>query len=151
VLCRAVLRVPLASYTGLSLRNLDAVGLKNIFMMLQQHYVEHLDKLFMVNASSIFWGLWRVVSPFIDPVTRAKIVFVGSTDVMVQELGPEVGVVVCLCGRVVLCQAARVGWGSCLWTEGCVRGQHGCHGAGAGARGGCGCVSVRACCAVSGS
>jgi hypothetical protein len=73
----------------LSLRNLDALGLKNIFQMLQQHYVEHLDKLFMVGASSIFWGLWRVVSPFIDPVTRAKIVFVDSHDVMVEELGPE--------------------------------------------------------------
>jgi hypothetical protein len=69
------------------------VGLKNIFALLQQHYVEHLDRLYMVNASSIFWGLWRVVSPFIDPVTRAKVVFVDSFDMLVQDLGPEVGAI----------------------------------------------------------
>jgi hypothetical protein len=67
------------------------VGLKNIFALLQQHYVEHLDRLFMVNASTIFWGLWKIVSPFIDPVTRAKIVFVDGTDALVEELGAEVG------------------------------------------------------------
>lgn len=79
------------SCAGLGLRNLDAVGLKNIFALLQQHYVEHLDRLFMVNASSLFWGLWKVVAPFIDPVTRAKIVFLDSTDALVDELGAEVG------------------------------------------------------------
>lgn len=67
------------------------MGLKNIFALLQQHYVEHLDRLYMVNASSIFWGLWRVVAPFIDPVTRAKVVFVDSVDMLVQDLGAEVG------------------------------------------------------------
>jgi hypothetical protein len=53
--------------------------------------VEHLDRLYMVNASSIFWGLWRVVSPFIDPITRAKVVFVDSFEMLVKDLGPEVG------------------------------------------------------------
>lgn len=109
---------------GLSLRNLDAVGLKNIFHMLQQHYVEHLDKLYMVNASSIFWGLWKVVSPFIDPVTRAKIVFLESTDAMVQDLGPEVGV---LAWILWACLQVLVGLACMAFIQGSVNGMNVVH------------------------
>lgn len=46
-----------------------------------------------VNASSLFWGLWRVVSPLLDPVTRSKVVFLSHDQkfMLVEELGPEVG------------------------------------------------------------
>lgn len=78
--------------TGLRLRNLDAVGLKHVFGLLQQHYVEVLAQLIMVGAPSLFWGVWRIVSPFIDPATRAKVKFVEAADSssLMQELGPEV-------------------------------------------------------------
>ena len=84
--------VLLLGRVGLRLRNLDAVGLKNIFALLQHHYVEVLSQLYMVGAPSIFWGLWRLVCPFIDPVTREKVVFLDANDTttLLKELGPEV-------------------------------------------------------------
>lgn len=46
----------------------------------------------MYAAPAIFWGLWKAVSPFIDPVTRAKVVFVGDkqAQLLVDALGPQV-------------------------------------------------------------
>lgn len=78
---------------GLQLQNLDATGLKHIFKLLQNHYVEQLAQLVMVGAPTIFWGLWRVVSPFIDPETRKKVVFVGAgaTATLLEDLGAQVG------------------------------------------------------------
>eukprot|EP00775_Hariotina_reticulata_P011183 gene11183-11333_t len=84
--------VGLIDLAGLSYKNLDAVGLKNVFSMLQNHYVERLSKLYMLNAPSVFWGVWKMVKPFIDPVTSQKVVFLSTSDLQVlhQEVGMEV-------------------------------------------------------------
>lgn len=37
-----------------------------------------LAKLWMYEAPTMFWGLWQLVSPFIDPETKSKVVFVSS-------------------------------------------------------------------------
>lgn len=65
--------------TGLKLKNLDAKWLSAIFDLLQSHYPERLAALWFLNAPFIFWGAWRVISPFINPTTRGKIRFVSTT------------------------------------------------------------------------
>lgn len=39
-----------------------------------------LYKMYMFCPPMIFYGLWKMVSPFIDPVTREKVVFVLEKD-----------------------------------------------------------------------
>ena len=39
----------------------------------QNYYPETLHKLFIVNSNWIFKGLWKVMSPFIDPLTKERI------------------------------------------------------------------------------
>ena len=44
------------------------------------------------QAPTIFWGLWKVVSPFIDPVSRAKVKFVhgpAGRAAMLEAVGAE--------------------------------------------------------------
>lgn len=41
----------------------------------QAHYVERLAVLYFHNASTVVQQLYRLVSSFIDPATREKIVF----------------------------------------------------------------------------
>lgn len=48
--------------------------------ILADHYPERLHKVFLVDAPSVFSVLWTLLSPFIDPVTRAKIHFVRGAD-----------------------------------------------------------------------
>jgi len=46
--------------------------------VISAHYPERAGKLFIVNAPFWFSTIWRVVSPLVDPNTRAKISILGS-------------------------------------------------------------------------
>ena len=65
---------------GIGLGNLDTKALRAVFEVLQQHFPESLSELWFLNAPFIFWGLWRVVSPFIQPATRDKIRFLTHNE-----------------------------------------------------------------------
>ena len=62
------------------MRNLDVGALTSVFELLQQHYPERLSQLWFLNAPWIFWGLWKVVKPFIHEATRQKIVFLSGPE-----------------------------------------------------------------------
>lgn len=76
--------------SGIRPRNLDAKALLAVFELLQSHYPERLYRLYFINAPFIFWGIWRVVSPFVHENTRKKIVFVSGSAGKVQ-LHSEIG------------------------------------------------------------
>ncbi|KAG1681365.1 hypothetical protein FOA52_007413 [Chlamydomonas sp. UWO 241] len=80
--------------TGLGMKNADIHSGKCLFETLQAHYPERLHRLYLYDAPLIFYGLWKMVSPFVDPETQKKIVFVypkkESHTAMMKELGREV-------------------------------------------------------------
>ena len=39
----------------------------------QNYHPERLHKFYLINSPWIFQGIWAIVSPWIDPVTRAKV------------------------------------------------------------------------------
>ena len=47
--------------------------------LLQVMYPDRLKKLLIVDVPLMFWGFYKVVSPFIDPVTKAKIHFITGS------------------------------------------------------------------------
>ena len=59
---------------------------KECINVMQSHYVERLGKAFFVNAPWLFNALWRVISPFLDPVTKAKVSFIKSNRAGLEEL-----------------------------------------------------------------
>ena len=63
---------------GLAPRNCDYKALLAIFEMLQSQYPERLATLFFIDAPFIFWGVWRIVSPFVPERTRAKLKFISG-------------------------------------------------------------------------
>lgn len=66
--------------SGLRMNNLDFKALQGVFSLLQGHFPERLSQLWFLNAPFIFWGLWRCMSPFIEPATRDKIVFLSGAE-----------------------------------------------------------------------
>ncbi|KAL3149954.1 hypothetical protein ABBQ38_013315 [Trebouxia sp. C0009 RCD-2024] len=69
---------------GLSFDSMDKPVLEVVFDLLQNHYPERLGKLWMYDAPVMFWAVWQLVSPFIDPDTKEKVTFVSSKSA-VQE------------------------------------------------------------------
>ena len=73
---------------GASMENMDVAGLKQIFGLLQSHFPERLARMVFLDPPVIFWGVWRVVSPFVDPVTRAKVVMASLKDLGEGDIVP---------------------------------------------------------------
>lgn len=73
---------------GASMDNMDVAGLKQIFGLLQSHFPERLGRMVFLDPPVIFWGVWRVVSPFVDPVTRAKVVMASLKDLSEGDIVP---------------------------------------------------------------
>ncbi|KAG1681368.1 hypothetical protein FOA52_007416 [Chlamydomonas sp. UWO 241] len=51
--------------TGMTMSNYDVTGLRAIFDALANHYPERLHRLYLYNAPTLFYALWRVVLPFV--------------------------------------------------------------------------------------
>ena len=73
---------------GASMENMDVAGLKQIFGLLQSHFPERLGRMVFLDPPVIFWGVWRVVIPFVDPVTRAKVVMASLKDLAEGDTVP---------------------------------------------------------------
>lgn len=43
---------------------------------LQAYYPERLGKVYALHIPQLFWAFWKLVHPFLDDVTKAKISFV---------------------------------------------------------------------------
>lgn len=52
----------------------------------------------MYEAPTMFWTIWQLVSPFIDPETKQKVVFVSSKSA-IAEFQKAIGPSVSPCGR----------------------------------------------------
>lgn len=44
-----------------------------------ESFIHRLAHAIIYNAPTIFWGLWQAAQPFVDPVTREKIIFIDDT------------------------------------------------------------------------
>lgn len=96
---------------GISVDSLDAPALKSIFELLQAHFPERLARMTFVDAPIMFYAVWRVVSPFIDPVTRQKVAF-ASVAALPVDFPPSCLPDILGGGAPLICvadQAERVG------------------------------------------
>ncbi|PQK14533.1 hypothetical protein BB8028_0005g00640 [Beauveria bassiana] len=48
---------------------------REVLHILQNHYPERLGKALIINVPWIVWGFFKIITPFIDPVTREKLKF----------------------------------------------------------------------------
>ena len=53
---------------------------KATLAILQDHYPERLHKFLILHAPWLFIGFFKVISPFIDPGTRERLIFLSGTE-----------------------------------------------------------------------
>jgi hypothetical protein len=68
----------IADLKSVKFKNLDVRGWLGSYDCLQAYYPERLGKVYVLHAPTVFWGAWKMMLPFLDPVTRAKITFVDD-------------------------------------------------------------------------
>ncbi|TPX57032.1 hypothetical protein PhCBS80983_g04126 [Powellomyces hirtus] len=68
----------LIDYEGLSVFTAPpASQAKKVLQILGDHYPERLGMGFVFNPSWYLWGFFKIISPFLDPITKSKIHFVN--------------------------------------------------------------------------
>jgi len=84
---RRLLKLPVETVTlvfdmsNSTMKNIDIANLRFMIKTLQSHYPECLGKILVFNSSWIFWGIWKLVKPMLDPVTAAKLAFVDKNNI----------------------------------------------------------------------
>lgn len=58
---------------------------KQTMYILQNHYPERLGKALVTNVPFVIWGFFKLITPFIDPLTREKIKFNESMNLYVPK------------------------------------------------------------------
>lgn len=59
--------------------------------VLQKHFKERMHRVYILNPPLAFRIFWKLVQPFVDPVTKTKLVFCSPGSPGVEQLYREVG------------------------------------------------------------
>lgn len=77
------------SLEGFGIKNMDWNCVLFIVKCLEAFYPESLGCIYLYAAPWIFSGIWKVLSPLLDPVVRSKIVFVKTAKDFADRIPPE--------------------------------------------------------------
>ncbi|XP_059067006.1 uncharacterized protein LOC131075952 isoform X1 [Cryptomeria japonica] len=66
----------IADLEGWGYKNTDIRAYLAALEIMQNFYPERLGKVLMIHVPYLFWAAWKIVYPFIDNVTKKKIIFV---------------------------------------------------------------------------
>lgn len=71
-----------------ALKNMDFEFLKFFLYCLEQHYPETLGVLLIYKAPWVFFTIWHLITPLLDPVVASKIHFIRNLDELKEKV-PE--------------------------------------------------------------
>ena len=78
--------VLLIDYDGFAMTKSPPISTsKAVLHILQDHYPERLHRAFVVRPLYLFYGLFQVLSPFMDAVTRSKIVMLTNAQLSAKD------------------------------------------------------------------
>ncbi|KAL2130258.1 hypothetical protein VTI74DRAFT_6697 [Chaetomium olivicolor] len=75
--------------TGFGLKNMDFHVVKFLVQVFEARYPECLGVVLVHNAPFIFWGIWKMIKPWLDPVIASKINFTSSNADLARFIAQE--------------------------------------------------------------
>ncbi|KAH8812285.1 CRAL-TRIO domain-containing protein [Xylogone sp. PMI_703] len=75
--------------TRFGLRNMDFHVVKFLIQVFEARYPETLGVVLVHNAPFIFWGIWKIIRPWLDPVIASKIHFTRNNNELTNFISPE--------------------------------------------------------------
>ncbi|KAJ2078705.1 phosphatidylinositol transfer protein csr1 [Coemansia sp. RSA 988] len=75
--------------TDFTRENIDLHLVRTLISLLTNYYPETLGILLIYVNSWLFSGIWSLISPFIDPVVKSKIIMINSSSGFSPYIDPE--------------------------------------------------------------
>ncbi|KAF9565481.1 hypothetical protein EC968_004067 [Mortierella alpina] len=75
--------------TGFSLSNMDYNFVKFLVQCFEAYYPESLGVLVIHKAPFVFWGVWKIIEPWLDPVVASKIRFTRNDKELTEIIDAE--------------------------------------------------------------
>ncbi|KAF9109205.1 hypothetical protein BGX27_007866 [Mortierella sp. AM989] len=75
--------------TGFTLANMDYGFVKFLVQCFEAYYPESLGVLVIHKAPLVFWGVWKIIEPWLDPVVASKIKFCRSDKDLAEIIDPN--------------------------------------------------------------
>uniref|UniRef100_A0A7R9VFR1 CRAL-TRIO domain-containing protein n=1 Tax=Pseudictyota dubia TaxID=2749911 RepID=A0A7R9VFR1_9STRA len=80
--------IVLFDYSGYKSAHSPPLSLaKKLVFLMSDHYPERLEHVFVLDAPLAFRAFWILIRPFIDPVTKAKVMFLTGKTAKSDKLG----------------------------------------------------------------
>ncbi|KAG0308253.1 hypothetical protein BGZ98_008513 [Dissophora globulifera] len=75
--------------TNFGLGNMDYTLVQFLVKCFQAYYPESLGTILIHNAPLVFWGVWKIIEPWLDPVVAAKIKFTYKNEELLELIPAE--------------------------------------------------------------
>ncbi|KAF9998168.1 hypothetical protein BGZ80_011245 [Entomortierella chlamydospora] len=69
---------------GFGLSNMDLGMVKYLVTIFEAYYPESLGRIIIHGAPFVFWGFWKIIEPWLDPVVASKVHFTRSDQDLVE-------------------------------------------------------------------
>ncbi|KAK3837841.1 MAG: CRAL-TRIO domain-containing protein [Linnemannia elongata] len=75
--------------TGFSLSNMDFAMVRYLISIFEAYYPESLGRIVVHGAPFVFWGVWKIIEPWMDPVVASKVRFTRKDQDLLEYIPAE--------------------------------------------------------------
>ncbi|KAF9142761.1 hypothetical protein BG015_000673 [Linnemannia schmuckeri] len=75
--------------TGFSLSNMDFAMVRYLISIFEAYYPESLGRIIVHGAPFVFWGVWKIIEPWMDPVVASKVRFTRKDQDLLEYIPAE--------------------------------------------------------------
>ncbi|KAF8939892.1 CRAL-TRIO domain-containing protein [Dissophora ornata] len=72
--------------SNFGLSNMDFTMVKYLVTIFEAYYPESLGRIIIHGAPFVFWGIWKVIQPWLDPIVASKVRFTRADKDLLEHI-----------------------------------------------------------------